>query len=46
MTYAQYWIVQAARKYIEKCGSTVRIPSHTRQKMTRCRRAIEKIGRE
>lgn len=26
MTYAPYWIRQAVIRYIEKCGSTVRIP--------------------
>ncbi len=46
MTYTQYWIVQSVRRYLEKCGSTVRIPSHTRQKMTHCRRAIERIEQE
>ncbi len=46
MTYAGFWIVQAVQRYLEKCGSTVRIPSHTRQKMTQCRRAIERIEQE
>ena len=30
MTYAEYWIRQSVRRYLEKCGSTVRIPSHKR----------------
>ncbi len=46
MTYAEYWIRQSIKRYLEKCGSTVRIPSHTRQKMTHCRRAIERIEQE
>ena len=50
MTYAEYWILLAVRRYIEKCGSTVRIPSHTRAKFTQLRKATEKIeqaqGRE
>ncbi len=46
MTYAGFWIVQAVRHYLKKCGSTVRIPSYTRQKMTHCRRAIEQIEQE
>lgn len=46
MTYARFWIVQAVRRYLERCGSAVRIPSHTRQKMTHCRRAIERIEQE
>ena len=32
MTYAEYWIRQSVQRYLEKCGSTVRIPSHTRQR--------------
>ncbi len=35
MTYAEYWIRQFVQWYLEKCGSTVRIPSHTRQKIAR-----------
>lgn len=46
ITYAKFWIIRSVRKYIEKCGSTVRIPSHQRQKMTHCRKAIERIEQE
>lgn len=46
MSYAQYWITQSARRYIEKCGSTVRIPSNARAKMTKCRRAIQRLEQE
>lgn len=46
MSYAGYWIKQSVQRYIEQCGTMVRIPSHTRQKMTHCKRAIEKIERE
>ncbi|MDE7310429.1 MAG: sigma-70 family RNA polymerase sigma factor [Eubacterium sp.] len=46
MTYAEYWIKQSVQRYHEKCGSTVRIPSHTRQKITRLQRAIDQIGQE
>ena len=46
MTYSYYWIVQAVRKYIEKCGSTVRIPNHARQKMTRLRRTMSQLRQE
>ena len=28
MTYAEYWIKQSVQRHLEKCGSTVRIPSH------------------
>ena len=46
MTYARHWILLAVRQYIEKCGSTVRIPNYERQKMLRCKRAIEQIRQE
>lgn len=46
MTYAEYWIKQSVQRYLEKCGSTVRIPSHTRQKMTRLRRATSQLRQE
>lgn len=46
MTYAEYWIRQSVQRYLEKCGSTVRIPSHTRQKMTRLRRATSQLRQE
>ena len=46
MTYAEYWIRQSVQRYLEKCGSTVRIPSNTRAKMTKCKRAIEKLQSE
>ena len=46
MTYARFWIVQSVQRYLEKCGSIVRIPSHTRQKIARYRKAVEKIQQE
>lgn len=46
MTYAEYWIKQSVQRYLEKCGSTVRIPSYTRQKMTRLRRATSQLRQE
>lgn len=46
MTYAEYWVKQSVQRYLEKCGSTVRIPSHTRQKMTRLRRATSQLRKE
>ena len=35
MTYAEYWIKQSVQRYPEKCGFTIRIPSHTRHKIAR-----------
>lgn len=45
-TYMQYWIKQSVIRYLENYGSTVRISSHTRQKMTKCRRAIQRLEQE
>lgn len=33
LSYASHWIRQAMGRYIESCGSSVRIPSHTYQKI-------------
>ena len=46
MTYAEYWIKQSVGRYLEKCGSTVRIPTHTRAKMSRLRKAESRIRQE
>lgn len=45
-TYMKYWIVQSVQRYLENCGSTVRIPTHTRAKMTRLRRATSQLRQE
>ena len=46
ITYAKFWILRSVRNYIEKCGSMMRIPGHKRQKMTCCRRVIERFEQE
>ena len=46
MTYAGYWIRQSAQRYIEKCGSVVRIPNHTRQKISRYKKTVERLLQE
>lgn len=46
MTCATWWIKAAVQKYIEKCGSVVRIPSHMRQKMVRLKRIAEELAQE
>ena len=33
MDYAEYWIRQSVQCYLEKCGFTIGIPSHTRHKI-------------
>ena len=46
ITYARYWIVQSVQRYLENCGSTVRIPTHTRAKMSRLRKATSQLRQE
>ena len=46
MTYAEYWIRQSVQRYLEKCGSTVRIPSHTRQKIARYKKTVQELEQE
>ena len=46
MTFAQYWIKQSVQRYLENCGSTVRIPTHTRTKMSRILKATSQLRQE
>jgi len=46
MTYAEYWIKQSVQRYLEKCGSTVRIPSHTRQRIGRYKKTVQELEQE
>lgn len=46
MTYAEYWIRQSVQRYLEKCGSTVRIPSQTRQKIARYKKTVQELEQE
>ena len=46
MSYAEYWIKQSVQRYLENCGSTVRIPTHTRAKMLRIRKATSQLRQE
>ena len=46
MTYAEYWIRQSVQRYLEKCGSVVRIPSHTRQKIARYKKIVQELEQE
>lgn len=43
MTYARYWIRQSVQRYLEKCGSTVRIPSNARQKIARYKKTVREL---
>ena len=44
MSYAPFWIRQAVIRYIEKCGSTVRIPGNVRQKIAKYKKTVEKLA--
>ena len=46
MTYAEYWIRQSVQRYLENCGSTVRIPSQTRQKIARYKKNVQELEQE
>lgn len=46
MTYAGYWIKQSVQRYIEKCGAVVKIPSHTRQKIARYKKTVERLSQK
>lgn len=43
MSYASYWIKQAVQRYIEKCGSTVRIPSYKKQIIIRYKKTVQAL---
>ena len=44
MTYARYWIKQSAQRYIENCGSIVKLPSHVRQEIIRYKKTVEELS--
>lgn len=41
MTYAAYWIRRQAQRYVEDCGSVVRIPANIRQKINRYKKSVQ-----
>ena len=43
MTYAGYWLRQAIQRYIENCGSVIRIPTGTKQKIIRYNKTVQKL---
>jgi RNA polymerase primary sigma factor len=43
MTYAKFWILQSVRRYIDQCGSCVRIPSYFRQQMHKYKKTLTEI---
>ena len=43
MTFARYYILLVVRRYIEKCGSTVRISGYTRHKIARYKKTVQEL---
>lgn len=46
MAYAKYWIIQAVSRYIEQCGSVIRVPNHAKQKILRYKKTVEQLSQE
>ena len=40
MTYARFWIKQAVIRYIENCGSLIKVPSHFKQIIYRYKKIL------
>lgn len=45
-TYAFVWIRQAIRRYLDNCGSVVRIPTNQKNRIFRYRKAVEEFIRD
>ncbi len=46
VAYAEYWIKQPVQRYLEKCGSMVRIPNHARQRIGRYKKTVQESEQE
>lgn len=50
ISYAVYWMKQAMQRYIENCGSCVRVPVHQQQRIRKykklCAQYLKHLGRE
>lgn len=45
-TYAVYWIKQVLRRYIDNCGSLIRIPVHQKERIILYRKTIAEFRKE
>lgn len=45
-TYAFQWIRQTLRRYIDNCGTLVRLPSHAKDRIFRYKQAVENFRQE
>lgn len=43
ISYAYYWIRQAIRRYLDNCGSVIRIPTNQKERIFQYRQAVEKF---
>ena len=46
MSYARYWITSYISRYIENCGSVIRLPSHVNQKIIRYKKLMDRFIQE
>lgn len=46
MTYAAYWIRQNVLRYVEDCGSVLKLPANIRQKINRYKKSVQEYQRE
>lgn len=46
MTYARFWIKQEVQRYIENCGSVLRIPNYKRQEVMRYKKTVQALSQE
>ena len=46
MTYAAYWIRQAVSRYVERCGSVLRVPNHMYTEVHRYKKTVETLQQE
>ena len=46
MSYAKFWIRQAVVSYIQRCGTLIRIPTYTHEKMFKYRKAFQMLSQE
>ena len=46
MTYAEFWIRNAVRKHIEKCGAVIRLPGNIKQNIMRYKKCVQRLTQE
>lgn len=46
MSYARFWIKQAVVSYIQRCGTLIRIPAYTHEKMFKYQKSFKELAQE